>query len=260
MYIAAVSANPNRVVKLGVVGAGFVGQHAHLGNYATLPGAKVVALAELRPELGRAVAQRFDIPRVYSSHTEMLRDPEVEAVVAITARPMTGPIAFDCLNAGLHLITEKPMAGTAAQAEKLVRVAHERKLVYVVGYMRRHDAGVLLAKELLDQVTKSGELGQLTFVRAHCFGGDAYCGIAGHVTTDEKVPESAASWPLSPDWVPDAEKPEFAWFMNVYCHNVNLLRFLMGSDPTVTHVEFDRRPGRLAVMRFGNIPATLEAG
>ena len=65
------------------VGSGFVGQVAHLAYYAEMPEAEVVALAELRPKLGAEVCQRYGIPRHYESHTALLEDTEVEAVVAV---------------------------------------------------------------------------------------------------------------------------------------------------------------------------------
>ena len=62
-----------RKVKIGFIGAGFIGQVAHLANYKEIPGAEVVALAELRPELGELVCRRYDIPRYYESHCVYVR-------------------------------------------------------------------------------------------------------------------------------------------------------------------------------------------
>ena len=83
-------------LNIGMIGAGFIGQLGHLMNFIEIPNCKVLALAELRPELRKKVAERFDIPRTYSSHLELLKDPEIDAVVVVTPRALTGPIVLDC--------------------------------------------------------------------------------------------------------------------------------------------------------------------
>ena len=60
-----------RPVKLAYIGCGFIAQHIHLPHFSTLPQAELVALAELRPKLGRAVADHYRIPRLVASHTEL---------------------------------------------------------------------------------------------------------------------------------------------------------------------------------------------
>ncbi len=247
-------------VRIGMIGAGFMGQHAHLENYSAIPECEVVALAELRPELRRRVAERYGIPRTYATHQELLSDPDIQAVVAVTARPMTGPIALDCLRAGIHLLTEKPMASTVAQAERLVSEASSQDLSYTVGYMRRHDEGVQRAKAMLDDLLQTGELGEITFVRMHCFAGDDYCNIDGHVVTDETVPGNQSVWPTTPDWLPSERRGDYAWFLNVFCHNINLLRHLLGSIPSIEFVRFENPNARVAVFDFGGYRGVLEAG
>jgi predicted dehydrogenase len=247
-------------VKVGIVGAGFMGQIAHIDNYAQIESCRIVALAEVRPELRRRVALRYDIPRTYETHLDLLDDPEVEAVVAVTPRPQIGPIALDCLKAGKHLITEKPMAATLEQATVLVDAARVSGVRYSVGYMKRHDEGVQLAKQLLDEVVASGELGPIVYARAHCFMGDSYANAGGHIVTDEVPSGDRPVWPIAPEWVSEAREREYAWFLNVYVHNVNLLRYLLGRTPTVDFARLDREDGMVALLDFQDYTATLEAG
>ena len=70
-------------LRIGFVGVGNMGQAAHLRNYVTLPECEVVALAEVRPKLGKAVAQRYGIPKVYASHLEMVETEKLDGIVAI---------------------------------------------------------------------------------------------------------------------------------------------------------------------------------
>src|SRR5438046_295524 len=102
-------------LNIGMIGAGFIGQLAHLMNYVEIKDCRVLALAEYRPELRRRVAQRFEIPRTYATHHELLQDADVDAVVVVTPRAFTAPVVLDCLKAGKHVLSEKPMAGNSEQ-------------------------------------------------------------------------------------------------------------------------------------------------
>lgn len=247
-------------VGIGIVGAGFIGQLAHLANYVEVNGCQIVALAELRPELRRRVCQRYAIPNAYPNHQELLKDPEVEAVVAVTPRPMTGPVALDCLAAGKHLMTEKPMAGTVEQAERLVETARAQGVLYALGYLKRHDKGIQMAKQILDGLLATKELGSVTFVRAHNFMGDSYCNIDGHIVTTEKPPDNRPEWPIAPSWMPEPLRQPYAWYLNAHCHNVNLLRYLFGQTPSVDYVRLDRLAGQIAVLDFGKFTCVIETG
>ena len=246
-------------IKIGIVGAGFFGQLAHIANYALVKDCEMVALAAGRPELRHLVAERYVIKRTYASHIELLRDPEIEAVVAVTARLGTGPVALDCLKAGKSLLTEKPMASTVEQAEKLV-AAQSKNTTYAVGYMRRYDAGIQKAKMILDELIRSKELGPILYTRVHCFAGDAYCKSDGHIVTDEKKTTHWETWPSAPDWVPEEQRQEYHQYLNVYCHDLNLVRYLFGKTPVVSHVQFDKPGAKLAILDFGDHMALLETG
>ena len=119
-----------RQLKLGWVGSGFIGQVAHLANYAELPDVDIVALAELRPKLGALACRKYGIQRYYSDHRELLEDPDIEAVVAIVRRKHTAPVALDILNRGVHLFTEKPFAPTVEQGRELVDASKKNECTY----------------------------------------------------------------------------------------------------------------------------------
>lgn len=247
-------------LNMGMIGAGFIGQLAHLMNYVEIPSCRVLGLAEYRPELRRRVAVRYEIPRVYATHQELLGDPDIEAVVVVTPRPYTARVVLDCLTAGKHVLSEKPMAGTSEQGAKLVHCARERKLCYSVGYMKRHDEGVQTAKRLLDDALATGSLGPVLFARAHCYMGDSYCRADGHVVTAEKASYDDAGWPTAPDWLPAEWHKPFAAFVNTYSHNTNLLRYLFGITPRVEYTNLSKSVGQVTVLDFGRFSATLETG
>lgn len=247
-------------VKIGMIGAGMVGQLAHLANYVRTPGCRVTALAELRPELGKAAMERFGVPQMYGSHVEMLAASEIDAAVVVTRRPATGPIVLDVLNAGKHVLSEKPMAHTTEQAKRLVKAAADRNLVYSVGYMKRHDEGTAVAKKLLDELAASNELGRIVMMRGYCFCGDFNVHPEGFVMTGEIRPDGLSLWPTAPDWLPPQFAEDYAWFLNVFAHDLNILRYFTGQDLKVRSVDLDRRNGRVALFDAGAYPVVLEMG
>ena len=250
-----------KTVKIGFVGAGFIGQLAHIDNYARIEGCELYALAEKRPELRKKVIERYGISKGYQNHRELLADPEVEAVVVVTPRPQTGIIALDCLKFGKHVFTEKPMAHTLDQAKRLVEAAHKKELIFAVGYMKRFDEGVEKAKQMLDEVLARKELGRIVFARAHCFMGDSYCKCSGHVVTDEEIHYTEDSkWPIAPEWLPMEMHRDYAWFLNVYVHNINLLRYLLEQTPEVEYAQLDDQLGQVTVFEFDGFPGVLESG
>jgi predicted dehydrogenase len=247
-----------RRLGIGMIGAGMVGQVAHLSNLVQIAACEVVALAELRPELGRQAAARFGVPKVYASHHELLRDERVEAVVVVTRRAATGPVVLDALTAGKHVLSEKPMAHSLVQAARLVEAAAARDLRYAVGFMKRHDAGTQLAKRLLDEARAGGALGNILLVRVYCHGGDFACGVDGFVMTDEPRPEGLALWPVTPEWLPADLGEDYAWFLNVYSHDINLLRYLLPEPCVVKAAALSHRNGRIVLLDAGAFPVVLE--
>ncbi|MDQ3655478.1 MAG: Gfo/Idh/MocA family oxidoreductase, partial [Chloroflexota bacterium] len=128
-----------RKVRLGYIGCGFMAQRVHLPNFTSLSSCEVVALAELRPQLGAKVQSRFGIPSLYRDHQELLADPSVEAVAVSAAYAVQGEIAREALQAGKDVFMEKPMAVSVAQAEAILESAKHARKRLMVGYMKRYD-------------------------------------------------------------------------------------------------------------------------
>ena len=245
------------MVKLGFLGCGFMGQGVHLPNFLANPKCQVIALAEARRRLGHAVAARYGIPRVYSSHQELAADPEVEAVASITSETLHPHIVADLLAAGKHVYIEKPLATTGAEGAALVEAAARSGVILMVGYMKRYDPGVQRARELLAECLASGDLGRITYARGHCFGGNWIAAFKpALLSTDESAPSAERK---APQWLPAELRDPYCTYVNVYCHNINLLRWLLAAEPRVTHAQ---RCGSVVVaaMDFAGVPAVLETG
>jgi predicted dehydrogenase len=247
-------------LKIGMIGAGLMGQIAHLMNYVEIEDCEVVALAELRPNLRKRVASKYQIPRTYETHRQLLEDPEVQAVIVVTPRPYIYSVALDCLSANKHVLTEKPMACTLEQAENLVAAAKKNHVRYVIGYMKRYDEGVQIAKQMLDEYITTKELGDIIFARVTCFMGDFFAPASGHVVTGEQAIYPDHKIEMAPPWIPKNHEMDFAGYLNTYSHDTNLLRYLFDRSPEVEHVNFTSMKGRLAALHFGSFVASLETG
>lgn len=235
-----------------------VGQMCHLANFAANPACRVVAIADLRPDLAAATAQKFGIPQIYGTHRELLADGEVSAVVVVTKRRATGPIVLDALNSGRHVLSEKPMAYTTAQAALLVEAARRQNLVYSIGYMKRHDAGVARALQLLARLHNDRSLGRIVRARGWCFGGDIGRLHDNFLMTGEERPDGLELWQDGPDWMPRAMRPGYDNFLNVFSHIINLARYLLGSSPTVAESAIETSGAARITLDFDGIACTLD--
>jgi predicted dehydrogenase len=244
-------------IGIGLVGAGMVGQMCHLANFAANPACRVVAVADLRPQLAAAAAAKFGVPRIYRTHLELLADPDVSGVVVVTRRRATGPIVLDALNSGRHVLSEKPMAYTTIQADTLVNAARQRNRIYSIGYMKRHDAGVTRAMALLAQLRADGSLGAVVGARGWCFGGDTGGLRDNFVMTAEPRPDGLVLWEDGPDWMAAAARPGYDTFLNVYSHIVNLTRHALGASPVLVESRITAA-APTATIAFDGIPCRLE--
>lgn len=249
-------------LRLGYVGCGFMAQKVHIPNFLAIPDCELLALAEVRRELGQKVQARMRIPRLYASHLELAADPDIQAVAVSAGFALQGEIARDLLLAGKHVFMEKPMAVSTEQAREIVAAAEQTGAKLMVGYMKRYDAGNELIKEYLDRFRASGELGPVVMARNHGFCGDWTCGLDTPMdATDEPMPPSPA--PRVPDWLPPEWVNPYLGYLQQYTHNINLLRwFLDASDQAqarVVDLDADGYTG-IVVLDMAGVRAVLESG
>lgn len=251
-------------IRLGYVGCGFLAQHVHLPNFASLGGCRLIALAESRPQLGQEVAARYGIPSVYRSHLDLAADSAVEAVAVSAGFAEQGEIAADLLRAGKHVFMEKPMAISLVQAERIIAAAREGGARLMVAYMKRYDPGNELARRLVAEWKADGQMGEIVYARNHGFGGDWAAGLdlAQQITTDEPVERGSYAEHL-PAWLPDSMGQHYVDYVQQYTHNVNLLRYLLGvtddACARAAHLGADGTSG-VAVLELGGTRATVESG
>jgi predicted dehydrogenase len=224
-------------VKIGFVGVGGMGQCAHLRNYAVLPDCEVVAIAELREKTGAAVARKYNVPRVYRSHEELLAKEKLDGIVASQPFTRHGVLVPELLKAGVPVFTEKPLAGSIAMGEKILRALAETKTWVMVGYHKRSDPATAAAKAEIERLKASGELGRLKYLRITMPAGDWIAGGYSELINIKEDAKPKLEWESpAPDMSPELFK-QYTAFVNYYIHQVNLMRHLLGEPYRVTFAD-----------------------
>jgi predicted dehydrogenase len=132
-------------IRAAVVGAGYLGRF-HAQKYASEAGCRLVAVADTRPEARAALAQELGTTAV-ADHRELLG--KVDAVSVVTTTPAHFAIARDFLEAGAHVLVEKPITETVEQARELIAVAARCGRILQVGHLERFNPAILAAESEL---------------------------------------------------------------------------------------------------------------
>jgi UDP-N-acetylglucosamine 3-dehydrogenase len=150
--------------KLGiaVIGTGFWGKN-HARVYKELANTKLVAICDVNAERAKLIANQFGV-KAFTSSSRMLENKEVEAVSVCTWSTMLAREALKALQAGKHVLVEKPMATNTKQAETLLRIAEENGLHLTVGFLMRFIPGLQSIREAVAS-KKIGELVSATAKR-----------------------------------------------------------------------------------------------
>jgi predicted dehydrogenase len=144
----------DRSLEVGVVGVGF-GAMVHIPTFQS-EGLEVIAVCARRQERAEAAARRFGIPHAFSDLGSMLKLDGLDAVSIVTPTNLHYEMSLAALEAGKHVLCEKPLATDAAQAHAMWQRARTSGLTAMVAYEFRFAPAVLGAKQLLD----SGYIGR----------------------------------------------------------------------------------------------------
>ncbi len=132
-------------IRAAVVGAGYLGRF-HAQKYASEAGCRLVAVADPRPEAREALALELGTTAV-ADHRELLG--KVDAVSVVTTTPAHFAIARDFLEAGAHVLVEKPITETVEQARELITIAARCGRILQVGHLERFNPAIVAAESEL---------------------------------------------------------------------------------------------------------------
>ena len=140
----------NNPLKIGVIGVGNMGQH-HTRVLSLLKDVELVGVADVNVERGLDIASKYRV-RFFENYLEML--PNVEAVCIAAPTRLHYQVGMECLNAGVHVLIEKPIAASIAEAESLVNAAADTNCILQVGHIERFNP----AFQELSKVLKTEDL------------------------------------------------------------------------------------------------------
>lgn len=150
-------------IRMGVVGVGF-GTTVHIPAFQS-EGIEVVAVCARRPERAQEAAERFGIEGVYSDYAEMLAHPGLDAVSIVTQAGLHHEMALAALDAGKHVLCEKPFAATLEQAQELAAKARASGRTAMIAHEFRYSPSRATIKELIDE----GFIGEPRHISASLF-------------------------------------------------------------------------------------------
>ncbi|MFC4779391.1 Gfo/Idh/MocA family protein [Paenibacillus sp. GCM10023252] len=152
-------------VRVGIIGCGGIANGKHMPSLATVNDAEMVAFCDL--EIGRAEEAKAKFgtadAAVYEDYTSMLSDSTIDVIHVCTPNDSHAEITIAALEAGKHVLCEKPMAKTAADARRMLEVAKRTGKKLSIGYQNRYRAD----SRYLKQACSDGELGEIYYAKAH---------------------------------------------------------------------------------------------
>ena len=137
-------------VKVGVLGAGAWAEFAHLPGYKRDPRCELVAIADPVIEKAHEFAKKFGIPNVYASHEELIARADIDLVDVCTPSAVHFPLSWAALEAGKHVLCEKPVAYDYTDTLRAAALAREKGVKTKLGFTFRYSPAMQYMKELID--------------------------------------------------------------------------------------------------------------
>ncbi|MGG1676138.1 Gfo/Idh/MocA family protein [Neobacillus sp. NRS-1170] len=196
-------------LRVGVVGCGSIAQHRHLPEYKANKNVELVAVCDINEERAKEVAEKFGA-FAYTSYEELLNSGLVDAVSVCTPNYLHAPISIAALEAGIHVLCEKPMATSKQEAEAMIAAADKsgKKL------MIAHNQRFVPSHEKARQLIASGEVGKIySFRTAFGHGGPEGWSVEG-----------------KDGWFFQKEKAFVGAMGDLGVHKTDLLRYVLGEE------------------------------
>ena len=151
----------NKTLKIAVIGIGGICSNRHLPAWAAMKNVEIVALCDIKPEKARVQAEKYNIPLVFENYKDVLKLEGLDAVDICTPNYLHSIIAVEALEAGLHVICEKPDAVNVSEAERMKAAAEKNGKVLMVVRNNRF----MPVSSFLKQYIEDGKLGDIYAAR-----------------------------------------------------------------------------------------------
>ncbi len=227
--------NP-RPLRFGILGCGTIAP-THAGALAGIDDARLLAVADVLPDRAGALAEKFNLDRVYDSAEKLIADDELDAICVCTPSGMHADHAVAAMEAGKHVLVEKPMEITLGACDRMIEAARRTGRTLSVVCQHRFDDASMLVKDAID----AGKLGAMVLA-----------------TADVKWWRTQHYYD-SGDWRGTFAMDGGGALMNQGVHTVDLLRWLAGDVKTVfahvrtaAHERIEVEDVAVAALTFAN--------
>ena len=141
----------SKELRVAVIGAGRWSERAHIPGWQRDPRVEVAAVVDVDADAAARVAKEFGVARVATDYREILQDPSIDVVDVATGNEAHFQVSWDALEAGKHVLCEKPVHRDARQTKRAAELAAAKGLKTKLGFTFRYAPAVMMAKDLIDQ-------------------------------------------------------------------------------------------------------------
>lgn len=219
-------------IKCGVIGAGWWATFAHIPALLSHPRAELVAIQNDNPQQAQKIAQDFGVPHACVTADELLAIEGIEAIVVSSSPGLHYKNARAALTNGKHVLIEKPMTLTVAEATELVKIADERNLRFLISCPWHYTAHAAEAQRLI----RIGDLGQIRMISVLMTNP-----IRDLLRGTDTQPTHTSSAPYMQPRPGTYSDPTMAGGGQIYtqvCHAAAYLTFLTGAWPSEVFARF----------------------
>jgi len=155
----------SKTYRIGIIGCGGIANGKHLPSLSKLNNVELAAFCDIIPEKADAAAAKYgsEDAKTYTDYRELLQDASIDIIHVCTPNDSHAEISIAALESGKHVMCEKPMAKTAAEAARMVEAAKRTGKKLTIGYNNRYRPDSLHMKKL----SEDGEFGEIYFAKAH---------------------------------------------------------------------------------------------
>ncbi|MBB6734109.1 Gfo/Idh/MocA family protein [Cohnella zeiphila] len=256
-----------RRLKVGIVGLGEVAQVIHLPILKALADRyEVAALCDISPSLLRWAGEFYNVSHLYRDAAELARQPDLDAVFVLNSDEYHAECAIAAARSGKHVLVEKPMTLTVADADAMIRARDESGVRIMVGYMRRY------APALLQTLEEIQTLGKIEYVRVRDIIGENRLMIeqSSVVRRFSDIPQEAAedrgrrAKRMVDEALGDAPQPvknSYRLLCGLNSHDLSAMRELIGMPKRVLSAHHWNNGYYItATFEYDGFNATFETG